>query len=178
VTKVAVTIQELGAEVAALRKRVESSEGVLAIQAMKARYGDLVDRRFSAGSVVDADSLAHIAEAVAALFTADGVWDGGPGLGVATGRRAIAERLREPTLTFSRHFFVNPRIDVGSDGDTARGRWDLLSPCRRADGSSYWMSGFEDDEYARVDGDWLHRSMKLTTVFMTPVAEGWTRVFV
>jgi hypothetical protein len=172
------TIEELGAEVAALRKRVDSSESVLAIQAMKARYGDLVDRRFSAGSVIDADALAAVAEAVAALFTADGVWDGGPGLGVATGRRAIAERLREPTLTFSRHFFMNPRIAVDSDGDTARGRWDLLSPCRRADGSSYWMSGFEDDEYARVDGDWLHRSMKLTTVFMAPVGEGWTRVFV
>jgi SnoaL-like domain len=172
------TIEELGAEVAALRTRVDSSESVLAIQAMKARYGDLVDRRFSAGSVIDPDALAHIAEAVAALFTADGVWDGGPSLGVATGRRAIAHQLREPTLTFSRHFFMNPRIDVDSDGVTARGRWDLLSPCRRADGTSYWMSGFEDDEYARVDGDWLHRSMKLTTVFMTPVGEGWTKILV
>jgi hypothetical protein len=84
--------------------------------------------------------------------------------------------LREPTLVFSRHFFMNPLIDV--DGDTARGRWDLLSPCRRADGGSYWMSGYEDDEYAYVDGVWLHRSMKLTTVFMTPVGEGWTKVFV
>ena len=172
------TIEELAAEVAALRKRVDSSEAVLAIQAMKARYGELVDGRFSAGAVVDADTLADTAERVAALFTADGVWDGGPGLGAAKGRTAIAERLRETTLTFSRHFLMNPRIDVDSDGATARGRWDLLSPCRRLDGSSYWMSGFEDDEYARVDGHWLHRSMTLTTVFMAPVGEGWTKIFV
>ena len=120
--------------------------------------------------------LGDLALRVAELFTEEGVWDGGPGLGVATGRPAIAARLRQPTLVFSRHFFVNPRIDVA--GDAATGRWDVLSPCRRADGTSYWMSGFEDDRYARVDGVWLHRSMTLTTVFMSPVGEGWTKLFV
>ncbi|HEY7946641.1 MAG TPA: nuclear transport factor 2 family protein [Acidimicrobiales bacterium] len=171
-----VTVEELAAEVASLQKRVEASESVLAIQGLKARYGELVDHRFSAGAVVDAARLAAVADAVADLFTADGVWDGGPGLGRAEGRPAIAARLRDPTLTFSRHFFLNPRIDV--DGETATGRWDLLSPCRRADGTSYWMCGFEDDDYRRVDGHWLHLSMTLTTVFMAPVGEGWTKIYV
>jgi hypothetical protein len=171
-----ITVEELAAEVAALRQRVASSESVLAIQGLKAHYGELVDQRFSAGAVVDADTLAAVAGAVAALFTPDGVWDGGPGLGRVAGRPAIAERLGDPTLTFSRHFFLNPRIEV--DGDEARARWDLLSPCRRADGTSYWMCGYEDDEYALVDDQWLHRSMTLTTVFMAPVGEGWTRIFV
>jgi hypothetical protein len=171
-----ITIEELAAEVGALRQRVESNESVFAIQALKARYGELVDRRFSAGAVVDESSLAHVADAIAGLFTADGVWDGGPGLGKVTGRPEIASRLGQPTLVFSRHFFMNPRIEV--DGRRARGRWDLLSPCRRSDGTSYWMSGYEDDEYAMEDGVWLHRSMTLTTVFMTPVGEGWTKVFV
>lgn len=170
------TIDELTSEVAALRRRVEASESVLAIHTLKARYGELVDRRFSTGAVVDVDALSHVADAVAALFTPEGVWDGGPGLGRAAGRTAIAERLRKPTLVFSRHFFLNPRIEV--NGKTATGRWDLLSPCRRADGTSYWMSGYEDDDYECLDGVWLHRSMKLTTVFMSPVGEGWTKVFV
>ena len=170
-----VTVEELAAEVAALGRRVAASESLLAIQSLKARYGQLVDQRFSAGAVVDADTLARVAEGVAALFTPDGVWDGGPGLGSVTGRAAIAARLRQPTLTFSRHFFVNPRIDL--EGGTATARWDLLSPCRGADGTSYWMCGYEDDEYAYIDGVWLHRSMRLTTVCMTPVGEGWTRIF-
>jgi SnoaL-like protein len=170
------TVEQLAAEVADLQRRVATSEGILAIQKLKGRYAELVDQRFSAGAVIAADALAAVAGRVADLFTADGVWDGGPGLGSVTGRPAIAARLSEPTLIFSRHFFLNPRIEV--DGQSARGRWDLLSPCRRADGGSYWMSGYEDDEYACVDGVWLHRSMKLTTVFMTPVGEGWTRVFV
>jgi len=170
------TIEELTSEVAALRLRVEASESVLAIHALKARYGELVDRRFSMGAVVDADTLSHVADAVAALFTPEGVWDGGPGLGRAAGRNAIAERLSTPTLVFSRHFFLNPRIEV--DGNTATGRWDLLSPCRRTDGTSYWMTGYEDDDYECLEGVWLHRSMRLTTVFMSPVGEGWTKVFV
>ena len=171
-----ITVDELAVEVAALRRRLESSEAVIAIQALKARYADLVDRRFSAGAIVDDDTLAQVAVAVASLFTDGGVWDGGPGLGRVTGRPAIAEQLRHPTLRFSRHFFMNPRIVV--DYDTAIGTWDLLSPCRRADGSSYWMCGYEDDEYARVDGIWLHRTMRLTTVFMTPVGQGWTTILV
>ena len=173
---VVTTPQELVAEVAELRRRLAVAESVLAIQAMKARYGELVDRRFVAGALADGATLAVVTEAAAALFSADGTWDGGPGLGVVRGRAAIAARLRDSTLAFTRHFFVNPRITVEEDGVRATGRWDVLSPCRRRDGRSYWMSGYEDDEYLQVDGAWLHRSMRLTTVFMVPVAGGWDPV--
>ncbi|MGA2519363.1 MAG: nuclear transport factor 2 family protein [Acidimicrobiales bacterium] len=172
------SLEDLMTEVAALRTRVAVTEGVLAVQALKARYAELVDLRFSGGDVVDADTLRAVAEAVAALFTPDGVWDGGPSLGAVVGRDAIAARLADPTLVFSRHLFVNPRITVDAGGVTATGRWDLLSPCRRPDGSSYWMCGYENDEYALIDGAWLHRSMKLTTVFMSRVGGGWTKILV
>jgi len=169
------TTDDLADRIRSLELRAERTEAVLAIQDLKARYGDLVDRRFARGQVVDDGVLRRIASDVAALFTEDGVWDGGPGLGTVTGRAAIAERLGAPTLIFSRHLFVKPRIEV--DGDCAQGRWDLLSPCLRLDGSAWWMCGIEDDEYARVDGVWLHRSMTLTTLFMTPAGEGWSTIF-
>ena len=69
---------------------------------------------------------------------------------------------------------MKPRIDV--DGDRATARWDLLCPCRGGDGRSYWMCGYEDDEYVRTDGAWLHRSMTLTTLFMAPVEDGWAKI--
>ena len=168
------TIEELAREVAALSRRVAASEAVLDLYALKARYGELVDQRFSAGEMVDDDAMVEVSTAAASLFTEDGVWDGGPGLGVATGRAAIAERLGRPTLTFARHLFVKPQITV--EGDRAWGRWDLLSPCRRTDGRSYLMCGYEDDEYARIDGLWLHRTMRLTTVFVSPVTDGWSKI--
>jgi hypothetical protein len=165
---------DLDARVERLERRLDVVESVLALHDLKARYGDLVDARFFRGAVVASDRLAELAGRAAALFTEDGVWDGGPGLGVAHGREEIAARLASPTLVFSRHLFVRPRIHVA--GEEATGRWELLSPCTRPDGTSLWMSGVEDDVYARVDGVWLHRSMTLTTMFVSPAGTGWPRI--
>jgi hypothetical protein len=171
-----VTIEQLAAEVAALRARVDTTEAVLAIHELKARYADLVDRRFVRGAMVDAGTVAALAEEIAGTFTPDGVWDGGRVLGVARGRAEIAARLRTSTLTFSRHFFLKPHIVV--DGDRATGRWDVLSPCTTPDGVPHWMCGIEDDVYVRGDdGAWRHESMRMTTVFMAPATEGWHRIF-
>lgn len=168
------TLEELVEEVSRLRRRVETTESVLEIHSLKARYGELVDQRYSAGAVVDDDKLARLAEEAADLFTEDAVWDGGSELGVARGRPAIAARLQRPTLSFSRHLFVKPRISV--EGDRAEARWDLLCPCRLPDGSSWWMCGYEDDSYVRTEGGWLHQSMHLTTLFMAPVERGWNKI--
>ncbi len=169
------THDELADEIAALRARVERSEAALAIHALKSRYAQLVDERYARGAVASADVLAARAEAIAARFTEDGVWDGGPALGASGGRSEIAARMRAPTLSFSWHFFVKPRIEVLA-ADRARARWDILAPCTTTDGTPMWMVGFEDDEYARVDGEWLHRRMQLSAVFMAPHATGWTKI--
>lgn len=168
-------LEALRAEVAALRERVEAAEAVSAIQDLKARYAQLVDERYARGKVAPAEKVAAVAEQIAALFSADGVWDGGPALGVSTGRAEIAARMRAPTLLFSWHFFLKPRIHV--EGDRARARWDILSPCTTKDGKPSWMVGFEDDEYARIDGAWLHKRMKLTTVFLAPHETGWQKIY-
>ncbi len=157
-----------------IERRLDAVESVLALHELKARYGELVDARYARGALAGPDRLADLAGQAAALFTEDGTWDGGPGLGVARGREAIAARLASPTLVFSRHLFVKPRITV--DGERATGRWDLLSPCTRPDGTSLWMCGYEEDSYARVDGRWLHRSMTLTTLFVSPAGAGWPKI--
>ena len=110
------TVEELAAQVTALQRRVDGCESLLQLQALKARYGELVDQRFASGRVVDDPALEKIAHDAASLFTVDGTWDGGPRLGIATGRAAIASRLRQPTLSFSLHLFVKPRIEVDGDG--------------------------------------------------------------
>lgn len=167
-------IDELNRQVAELRVRVEAAEAVPAIQNLKARYAQLVDERYVRGKVAPDEKVAAVAEQIAALFTEDGVWDGGPALGVSTGRAEIAARMRAPTLVFSWHFFLKPQIQV--DGDRALARWDILSPCTTKDGRPHWMVGFEDDEYAHVGGVWLHARMKLTSVFLAPHETGWQKI--
>jgi len=168
-------IDELTQQVAELRVRVEAAEAVQAIQSLKARYAQLVDERYVRGKVAPEEKVAAAAEQIAALFTEDGVWDGGPALGVSTGRAEIAARMRAPTLLFSWHFFLKPQIHV--DGGHARARWDILSPCTTRDGKPSWMVGFEDDEYRRESGLWLHARMKLTTVFLAPHETGWQKIY-
>jgi hypothetical protein len=35
-----------------------------------------------------------------------------------------------------------------------------------------WMAGVEEDEYERVDGRWLHASMRMRAVFFAPHERG------
>ncbi len=163
-------------ELDALRRRLDAAESVLAIQGLKARYGDLVDSRFATGRVVDETELRAIGGRIAALFTPDGIWDGGPGLGVSVGRSEIAARLASPTVSFARHWFVQPAITV--DVDRASARWQLLSPCVTSSGEARWVCGYEDDEYVRTpDGTWLIGRMAFTTVFAAPTGTDWGRFF-
>ena len=87
------------------------------------------------------------------------------------GRDAIRQRFLEPALKFTWHYFVKPQIHV--DGDRARATWDVLAHCTTLDDRAMWMSGFEDDEYVKQEGVWLHQSMKLSVNFMAPHEGRW-----
>ena len=164
---------ESGESLATLAARVATLEGAEAIRMLKARYAELVDARYTAAGPRPPDELAALADQIAGLFTEDAVWDAGSGLGVCRGRTAIRERMLAPTLLFSRHYFVNPVIEV--HGDRAQARWELLAPCTLRDGRPAWMAGVEHDTYAREGDRWLHREMKLTVHFLAPHDRGWTR---
>ena len=157
--------------VRALEARLARVEAEQEIQRLKARYGALVDARYDREGPRPRAELEPLARQIAELFTRDAVWDGGAGLGLCRGRDAIRERFLEPTLRFSWHYFVKPRIEV--EGERARGSWDLLAPCTTRDGVASWLAGVEEDEYARVEGRWLHSSMKLRVVFFAPHERGW-----
>jgi hypothetical protein len=159
--------------VEALEARLRVVEDVDAIQRLKARYAQLVDARYTRDGPKPRAELEPIASDIAALFSDDAVWDGGAGLGLCTGRAAIRERFLEPTLHFSWHYFMKPRIEVS--GDEAHGTWDILSPCTTREGRAMWMAGVEKDEYVRSGDFWLHSRMQLDVVFMAPYERGWAR---
>ena len=156
-----------------LEERLRAAEDVLAIQRLKARYAQLVDARTPRSGALPQAEIDAIARRIAALFSEDGVWDGGEALGVGHGREEIFEILRRPGLQFSWHYFVKPDIEV--EGDCARGRWDILSPCTSKEGRALWMAGVEHDEYVREGGDWLHARMQLEVGFMASYEKGWAR---
>jgi hypothetical protein len=167
------TVEDVDKRVAILEERLRAVEDTAAIQRLKATYGRLADSRYDENGVVEKARLEGIAREITDLFSADAVWDGGAGLGLATGHDQIFERFCAPTLRFSMHYFVKPEIHVS--GDRASGRWDILAPCTSAKGRALWMAGYEDDEYVRVDGRWLHSAMRLEVAFMAPHDRGWAK---
>ncbi len=155
----------------ALEGRLRRLEDAEALRALKWRYAELADARYRDGAPLDGEALARLADELAALFTEDAVWDGGPALGVCRGRSAIRERFLSPTLHFSRHYFANPRLEI--EGDTARGRWEVFAPCTLRDGRAAWMAGVEHDAYRREGERWLHAAMRLEVFFLAPFERGW-----
>lgn len=159
------------ARLAQLEARVAELEGHAAILDLKSRYGALADARYTRKGPKPPAEVERVADEMAALFTEDAVWEGGGPLGTATGREAIRERFAAPTLHYAWHFFVKPEIEVR--GDRARGRWDVLALMTTTEGRALWMVGVEHDEYARVDGRWLHSRMQLESQLMAPYDRGW-----
>jgi ketosteroid isomerase-like protein len=103
----------------ALDRRIRRLEDLEAIKQLKARYAAYCDAHY------DADALAD-------LFTADAIWDGGI-LGYNEGRAAIRQFFRGSSqrISFALHHIVNPIIEV--DGDTAQGTWYLWQTCTYVD---------------------------------------------
>ena len=143
--------------------RLERLEHRAAIQNLKAAYCFHIDCRDLA--------------AASALFTEDGVWDGGELFGRFQGREAIEQffvEVQRDSLAFVMHNITNAFVEI--DGDTAFGRWHMLMPCtmrESGDETAVWGAGYYEDRFARVGDDWLIAEMRLTSYFWSPHAEGW-----
>ena len=143
-----------------LENRIMDLEAADEIRNLKATYAAACDDNYNP-------------DAIAALFVEDAVWES-DGLGNFEGREAIREFFRgiSSYFTFALHYGLNPKIEVA--GDTARARWYLFMPCTVSDGGrALWRAGIDDEEYVRVDGRWMFKRKKSTTIFNTPFEEGW-----
>jgi hypothetical protein len=150
-----------------LEKRIQKLEDIEAIKKLKFDYAEGCDL------VANEKHLDPLLK----VFTEDAVWDGGA-FGKYIGKKAIKEFLNGiPTmLTYSMHYFSNPRISV--DENQAQGRWYLLAFFTDVEGNDLILIGIEDDEYKKADGQWLISSMTLTTHSQAPLAEGWHKAVV
>ena len=146
-----------------LEARVRTVEDTDAIRNLKARYAELCDDSYNP-------------DGIAALFVEDAVWESGP-LGRFEGRDAIREFFlgASKIFTFAIHYSLNSQIEVS--GDTAKARWYLFMPCTVGDGDrAMWRAGIDDEEYVRVNSQWMFKNKKSTGVFNTPFDAGWAKV--
>jgi len=108
---------------------------------------------------------------VVELFAADGVMDMGED-GAIEGRdnlRAVYSKKVGGEMML--HPFVHNHV-IDLDGDEASGTCYLDLRCTR-EGESLMGSGYYEDGYVRVEGEWKFKSRKLTMCYLVPPTEGW-----
>src|SRR5262249_19263482 len=120
-------------------------EDIEEIKQLKIRYFEACDGGFGGMPT-------HEPDAIAEVFTEDGVWDGGT-LGMCAGRDAIRARYEQVPQGFAYTMLSSPKIDV--DGDRATGRWHLMVYATSAGtGPSKLTGGEHRDEYVRTPEGW------------------------
>jgi len=111
-------------------------------------------------------------EAFANLFTEDGTLS--LTKGTFHGRDEIAgflEDLAAMEAKWESHMSHNPLIDI--DGDTATGQWYYEVPVIWEDGTAGWSQGAYDEDYRRVDGEWLFERIEIVSNYRADYHEGW-----
>ncbi len=156
-----------------LEKRIQVLEDLEAIKKLKARYAQLCDAKYRDGRPKGKEELELVAKELANLFTEDAVWDGGKEFGICKGRKEIYERFKKVSLNFAVHYFLMPHITI--EGNKAWARWYLWQVATLTDNTPVWFAGLEDDEYVKINGQWLQTLMKATVIFLTPYDQGWVK---
>ncbi|MCZ2898821.1 nuclear transport factor 2 family protein [Burkholderia thailandensis] len=158
------------AALAALARRVATLEAERAIRATMARYM----------SLCDVPALASDRAALAALFTADAVWEGvGPQYARKFGRLrgpdeivAMLQRYLPPASHFTTnvHFLTSETIDVDVGDATGRGCWTLLQASDYVDAPAELIAARLTVDFSpNPAGDaWLIRHFRTERLFDAP----------
>jgi ketosteroid isomerase-like protein len=115
------------------------------------------------------------ADGIVALFTDDGVFDGGP-----FGRYEGVEAIRQffagvsAQITFSKHHLATRVVTVDESGDTASGQWYMWGT-HTVGGDAMFLANTWAIQYRRSVGRWLIHEHILDWQFLTPFHAGWVK---
>lgn len=152
-------------ETRALVRRVQYLEDMAAIQKLQSSYVHrLFTQRFESIPALYSSSADVTVE-----FSDSGLFKGPES--VAKLYNAFA-RTREVPGFFILHMAVNPYIEIGSDGLTARSHW--LSPgASNSPGGSSWIWGPYYVDYVKEGGEWKILHSNLLALFRNPYQYSW-----
>ena len=142
-------------QVHALQAHVERFESIEAIRALRASYHELVNE----------DAGQRLYE----LFAPDAAIVYG-GRAEVRGRENIRAFFASFPVQSARQFIHSHVVDVQGDRGTG---FSYLDGRPVRDGKSYYVVGRFDDEYIRLDGQWMFQRVVLSVHYMIEAAERW-----
>jgi ketosteroid isomerase-like protein len=150
-----------------LARRIEVLESEKQISKLNFRYVWLAD-------------VPKDADAIAECFTENAIWEGVGEFDeyLSTGRQEIRELFRDVPnqLPFTAHFVTNEVIEIAPDGDHAHGQWHILEMATLRDNcAQVWLVAWYENDFERVDGQWLISHVRLVNTFVAPYEEGWLK---
>lgn len=150
-----IDLSTLQSQMLALAERVERFENIEAIRALRDRYHELVNE--------DAGNRLYD------LFAPDATVAYG-GRAEVRGRDNIRAFFASFPIQSARQFIHSHVVHVEGDRGTGSSYLDGR-PVR--DGKSFYVVGRFDDEYIRLDGQWLFQRVTLSVHYMIEAAERW-----
>jgi ketosteroid isomerase-like protein len=142
-------------QVQALNAQVERFDSIEAIRTLRARYHELVNE----------DAGPRLYE----LFAPDATIVYG-GRSEVRGRENIRAFFATFPVQSARQFIHSHVVDVQGDRGTG---FSYLDGRPVRDGKSYYVVGRFDDEYIRLDGQWMFQRVVLSLHYMIEAAERW-----
>ncbi len=151
-------------------ERLARLEDIEAIRNLKSRYARLCDQRY------DPDGIA-------ALFSADGIWQA-DAFGVRNeGPAAIHAYMTNAStrIPWALHFVMDPVVEVAPAGQSAVGTWYLLVLCSMLSNEKpheeepVIMSGTYQDDFVKVDGEWRFKHLRAFVAQVSNLDQGWVK---
>jgi len=160
----AAEVQELKAEIEAVKKQAQNAEDYVAISNLETAYGYYVDKAKW--------------DEVADLFTKDATLEIGL-RGVYVGQDRVRAYMHKlPDLkygTLFNHMQLQPKIDVAPDGMTAKGRWRAIMQVGVLNQRAQWGEATYENEYRKENGIWKISKLHAYFTYYSDYYKGWDK---
>jgi uncharacterized protein (TIGR02246 family) len=158
-------------------------ERLLSLEAEVKRLQDIEEIRTLRARYAEACDTGYDADAMAALFAPDGVWEFTNEWGVHRGRDEIRRFVTEvgKQITWALHFMICPVISVADNGTEATGTWYILELATMvgvddlAERDAVVLSGTYDDTYVKLNGTWKFAHVTVHVHQLSNLDQGWVR---
>lgn len=154
-TENTMTLSAFQEQIGLLVAEVDRLKSMEAIRILRARYHEFVNE----------DQGDRLYE----LFAPDATISYG-GRPTVQGRENIRSFFASFPVQAARQFIHNHMVEVSGDSGTG---YSYLDGRPVRDGKSFYVVGRFDDEYIRLEGEWLFKRVTLTVHYMIEAAEHW-----
>jgi hypothetical protein len=162
-------VSNLPSDQSLVEQRITAIEDTEAIRRLHNEYAAWCDASYNATEI-------------AKLFAEDGQWVH-PDFGTQTGRSAIESFFNgmSDVIKWAIHHMSNGIIELGDDGLTANGKWNMLVLCSMVHSDdpeecdAVVISGGYDNDFIKVDGAWKIQVMRGNNHHISNLDQGWVK---